>query len=97
MRRILVLLASALSKFFLIMNAFLRSDISGHYADETSMHYEIKDGVIVKEISNAGGWGGQAEDKKPLCQNCPYGVELKTDIVDSEIRATIEKLMSKYD
>ena len=67
------------------------------YADETSIHYEIKDGVIVKEISNAGGWGGQAEDKKPLCQNCPYGVELKTDIVDSEIRATIEKLMSKYD
>lgn len=49
------------------------------YADETSLHFEIIDGKIVKEIKNAGGYGRRNSKNNPLCSVCIY-----TNIVEEE-------------
>ena len=36
------------------------------------MHFEIKDGRIIKEIRNYGGCGGYNQVSNSLCNNCPY-------------------------
>ena len=40
------------------------------YAPETSLHFEIIDGKIVKEIKNASGCGGQHNANNSLCSLC---------------------------
>ena len=42
------------------------------FADETSLHYEIIDGRIVKEIRNHAGHGESEYTNAPLCVNCPH-------------------------
>jgi len=50
------------------------------YADETSLHFEIIDGKIEKEIKNYGGNDRWNNSNKPLCSACPHA-----NIVDDEI------------
>lgn len=42
------------------------------YAEETSLHFEIIDGQIIKEIKNGGGSGNLNRVNNPLCDNCPH-------------------------
>ena len=42
------------------------------YAEETSLHFEIMDGHIVKEILNDGGRGGYNRVRNPLCDTCQH-------------------------
>ncbi len=42
------------------------------YADETSLHFEIMDGCIVKEIPNYGGQEKSEQSNNPLCVDCPH-------------------------
>lgn len=42
------------------------------YADETSLHFEIQNGNIIKEIMNDGGGFYQVTENNPLCEHCPY-------------------------
>lgn len=48
------------------------------YADETSLHFEIKDGQIIKEIRNDGGHGSYNRVSNPLCDNCPHANVIET-------------------
>lgn len=49
------------------------------YADETSLHFEIIDGKIVKEIKNASGYGRRNRENNPMCFVCPH-----TNIIEDE-------------
>ena len=49
------------------------------YAEETSLHFEIVNGQIVKEIKNDGGHGRRNSENNPLCSVCPH-----TNIVEDE-------------
>ncbi len=42
------------------------------YADETSLHFEIINGKIVKEIKNKSGYGRGNSESNPLCSVCPH-------------------------
>lgn len=42
------------------------------YADETSLHFEIVNGRIVKEIKNSGSYGRWNSENNPLCSVCPH-------------------------
>lgn len=53
------------------------------YADETSLHFEIQDGKIIKEIFNDGKGYRRATETNPLCADCPYGL-FSRDSYDSE-------------
>lgn len=55
------------------------------FADETSLHFEIIDGCIVKEIRNGGGHGGWNHSNNPLCKNCPHA-----DIIETKHAESIE-------
>lgn len=58
--------------------AFSERYISGDgYADKTSLHFEIKDKQIIKEIPNDGGHGTWDEATNPLCKNCPHANVVK--------------------
>lgn len=49
------------------------------YADETSLHFEIIDGKIVKEIKNASGYGRRNRENNQMCFVCPH-----TNIIEDE-------------
>lgn len=49
------------------------------YAPETALHFEIQNGLIVKEILNAGRNFYQRTEKNPLCDNCPYDFNKRTE------------------
>lgn len=51
------------------------------FADETSLHFEIIDGYIVKEIFNCGGHSRGCHTSNPVCKNCPHDniIEMKYD------------------
>ena len=53
------------------------------YEEETSLHFEIMDGRIVKEIQNNGGLYDGNLVRKPLCDNCPH-IDIKRDIEESQ-------------
>ena len=42
------------------------------YANETSLHFEIRDGHIIKEICNDGGHCSYNRVINQLCDNCPH-------------------------
>ena len=42
------------------------------YADETSLHFEIVNGKIVKEIKNSSSYDRWNSDKNPICSACPH-------------------------
>ncbi|KDE70239.1 hypothetical protein FUSO7_10900 [Fusobacterium necrophorum BFTR-2] len=61
------------------------------YADETSLHFEIVNGKIEKEIKNNGGYGGWNNGNNPLCSECPH-TTLVDDVVDNPSISNIEWL-----
>lgn len=61
------------------------------FADETSLHFEIIDGCIVKELCNYGGHSGQNHRINPVCMNCPHDnfIEMK---YDKSLEVNMERL-----
>lgn len=55
------------------------------YADETSLHFEIINGKIVKEIKNNGGYRRRESENNPLCSVCPHTNIVENEIDDSSI------------
>lgn len=55
------------------------------YADETSLHFEIANGKIVKEIKNDGGHGRWNSGNNPLCSECPHANIVEDEPDDSSI------------
>ena len=55
------------------------------YADETSLHFEIINGKIVKEIKNAGGYGRRNSESNPLCSVCPHTNIIENESDDSQL------------
>lgn len=62
------------------------------YADETSLHFEILEGKIIKEISNNDDKGERAIDTNPVCANCPYGLNDK-DYDNADIDEWVDLLI----
>ncbi len=52
----------------------------GHYEDETSLHFEISDGKIIKEIKNFGKTIPSKTSKNKKCENCPHPNIFKSDV-----------------
>lgn len=61
------------------------------YADETSLHFEIVNGKIEKEIKNNGGYTGWNNGDNPLCSTCPH-TNIVDDAVDNSSISNIEWL-----
>lgn len=61
------------------------------YADETSLHFEIVNGKIEKEIKNNGGYSGWDNGDNPLCSTCPHA-NIVDDVVDNSSISNIEWL-----
>ena len=55
------------------------------YADETSLHFEIINGKIVKEIKNNGGYRRSNSANNPLCSVCPHTNIVEDELDDSSI------------
>lgn len=55
------------------------------FANETSLHFEIINGRIVKEIRNDGGHGGRDYTSNSLCKNCPHA-----NIMESKQEESLE-------
>lgn len=55
------------------------------YADETSLHFEIINGKIVKEIKNNGGYRRSNSVNNPLCSVCPHTNIVEDELDDSSI------------
>lgn len=68
------------------------------YADETSLHFEIKDGRIIKEIRNDGGRGYWKQISNPLCDNCPYAnvVEIKQNESSVHDMEWLKNMLKEY-
>lgn len=66
------------------------------YADETSLHLEIRDGKIEVEIFNNGERNSWSPKANLMCEKCPHGYK-KQD--SEEMKSSLEKLkvlLSKY-
>lgn len=61
------------------------------YADETSLHFEIVNGKIEKEIKNNGVYSGRNNGDNPLCSACPH-TNIADDVVDNSSISNIEWL-----
>lgn len=61
------------------------------YADETSLHFEIVNGKIEKEIKNNGVYSGRNNGDNPLCSACPH-TNITDDVVDNSSISNIEWL-----
>ena len=63
------------------------------YANETSLHFEIQEGRIIKEIFNNGEREDSVIETNPLCENCPYGLNKKKFCDNADIKELLELLM----
>lgn len=63
------------------------------FADETSLHFEIKNGVIIKEILNYDRGGREKEETNPLCLKCPHGFYEDNLYDENEIKAYLELIL----
>lgn len=63
------------------------------YADETSLHFEIEEGKIIKEILNTGGGHHWPAETNPLCSNCPYGLNDEDSYDSTDIDEWLEVLI----
>lgn len=63
------------------------------YADETSLHFEIQEGKIIKEIFNNSERGERLVETNPLCTDCPYGLNEKEPYDNADINEWFELLM----
>ena len=61
------------------------------YADETSLHFEIVNGKIEKEIKNNGVYSRRNNGDNPLCSACPH-TNSADDAVDKSSISNIEWL-----
>lgn len=61
------------------------------YAEDTSLHFEIVNGQIVKEIKNDGGHGRRNSENNPLCSVCPH-TNIVEDEPDDSLISDIERL-----
>lgn len=61
------------------------------YADETSLHFEIVNGKIEKEIKNNGVYSRRNNGDNPLCSACPH-TNITDDAVDNSSISNIEWL-----
>lgn len=68
------------------------------YADETSLHFEIINGMIVKEIKNDGGFSRYNSENNPLCSVCPHTNIIKDEPDDSLIPDIewLNNILAKY-
>lgn len=68
------------------------------FADETSLHFEIIGGQIIKEIRNDGGHGGWNHVNNPKCDNCPHAIttEIKQDESVEYDMAWLENMLTEY-
>ncbi|MCU0080576.1 hypothetical protein [Extibacter muris] len=68
------------------------------YADETSLHFEIINGKIVKEIKNAGGYGRRNSESNPLCSVCPHTNIIENESDDSQLSDVewLNNMLVKY-
>ena len=62
-------------KFFAFAERFIPET---GYPEETSLHFEIKNGQIIKEIRNDEGHGSYNRVSNPLCNNCPNANVIET-------------------
>lgn len=65
------------------------------FPNETSLHFEIQNGRIVKEILNNERVSVEDETHNLLCDNCPFGFE-KAEIDYSEVTSKLETLLGVY-
>lgn len=49
--------------------------------EETSLHFEIQEGKIIKEIFNNGKREERLVETNPICANRPYGLNEKSHII----------------
>ena len=68
------------------------------FADETSLHLEIIDGHIIKEICNDGGHNGWNHVNNPLCDNCPHAntTEIKQDESLEHDMTWLKNMLKEY-
>ena len=68
------------------------------FADETSLHFEIIDGKIVKEIKNYNNHSRPDNNYNPLCSNCPHTHLFTNNANDSSDfnKSALEDILSKY-
>lgn len=57
-------------KFFAFTERFIPET---GYADETELHFEVQNGIIVKELLNSRRGQKRLEAVSSQCLNCPYG------------------------
>lgn len=60
------------------------------YADETSLHFEIQEGKIIKEIFNNNVREWRSKETNSLCNNCPYGLNEKNSYDKSDMKEWLE-------
>lgn len=63
------------------------------YAENTSLHFEIQNNQIIKEILNDGGGNHWHNETNPLCANCPHGYNNKDSSHDVDMEELLQKLM----
>lgn len=68
------------------------------FAYETSLHLEIINGQIVKEIKNYDNFNFPDKIYNPLCSECPHAHMFKSDTTDSfsSDMSTLEEILAKY-
>ena len=66
------------------------------YVDETSLHFEIREGKIIKEILNTGGGHRRSTESNSLCENCPYGFNEEGSYDSADIDEWLEGLMESH-
>lgn len=67
------------------------------YTEETSLHFEIMDGRIVKEIKNDGVFYEGNLVSNPLCVNCHH-IDIKSDVREPQKHDMewLNKLLKEY-
>lgn len=83
-------LKSHVLKYFAFTEKFIPET---GYADETSLHFEIQEGKIIKEIFNNGEREWRPIETNPLCANCPYGLNETNSYDNVDIHEWFELLM----
>ena len=63
------------------------------FADETSLHFEIQNGVIIKEILNCDRGEREKEETNPLCLKCPHGFNNDNLYDESAMKEYLELIL----
>lgn len=73
------------------------TEATGH-PDETSLHFEIKDAKICKEIPNNSDCDAETQDVNPECACCPHGFidRRQTDNSEFSLDDLLVSMLSEY-